>query len=465
MGRSNITVIVIDDELVIRNSLKTLISARCGCNVITFHDGRDAYPQLEQGDVALVLLDWMMPYAGSSVLRDIREKFPAARVVVMTALNDVDTAVEAMKGGAKDFLMKPFDPDRLRSVVQTALENFELRRDYEKLKNGMLAPLPDATWGGIVYKSKPICALMTIIGGLSGSRHPVLITGETGVGKEAFARAVHESSGVTGPFIAVNVAGLDDSTFSDTLFGHKKGAYTGASTDRDGLVKTAEGGTLFLDEIGDIPQESQLKLLRFLQEGEYLRLGSDAIRKSDVRIVAATNAELGKNGKFRQDLFYRLKTHSLPIPPLRDRMEDVPVLIKHFVTMAAERLNIPCPVITSEILYALQGYDYPGNVRELENIINNMVALNRTGELTAKDAPPEVSRTHIMIGLGDMSIGQIDSHPLALMFGKFPTIDEIENYMLDEVLRMTDNNQSAAARVLGLARPTLAKRIKARCRA
>lgn len=464
MTKINSTVVVIDDELVICNSLKTMISARCGCNVLCFQDGRDSYPTLEHGEVALVLLDWMMPYPGSSVLREITESFPATRVVVMTALNDVDTAVVAMKGGAKDFLIKPFDPDRLRAVVQTALENYELRRDYQKLKDGMLAPQSDYAWGGIVYKSKPICALMTIIGGLSGSRHPVLITGETGVGKEAFARAVHESSGVTGPFIGVNVAGLDDSTFSDTLFGHKKGAYTGALADREGLVKTAEKGTLFLDEIGDISPESQLKLLRFLQEGEYYRIGSDAIRKSDVRIVAATNADLGKNGKFRQDLFYRLKTHSLPIPPLRDRMEDVPILIKHFVTNAAERLSIKCPVVTSEILYALQGYDYPGNVRELENIINNMVALNRTGELTAKDAPPEISRTHIMTGLGDMSIGQIDSHPLAIMFGKFPTIDEVENYMLDEVLRMTDDNQSAAARVLGLARPTLAKRIKARAK-
>lgn len=465
MAKIDSTVVVIDDEKLICDNLKSIISVRCGCNVLTFQNGKDAYSTIGKGDVAVVLLDWMMPYPGENVLYDISDLFPGTRVVVMTALNDVDTAVNAMKAGAKDFLTKPFDSERLLSVVNTALENYELKRDFQLLKEKMLSPATECFWGGIIYKSKAIGNLLTIIEGLSKSRHPVLITGETGVGKEAFARAVHESSGVSGQFIAVNVAGLDDSAFTDTMFGHKKGAFTGALTSRDGLVKSAEGGTLFLDEVGDLPQEAQLKLLRFLQEGEYYRLGSDLIQKSDVRIIAATNADLSKNGKFRQDLYFRLKTHSIPVPPLRERLEDVPLLVGHFVSKGAEKLGKKAPTVTSDLLYALQGYDYPGNIRELENIVNNMVALNRTGVLTVKETPMEIASSHITVGLGDKTIGQINSHPLSSLFGKFPTAEEMENYMMDEVLRMTDENQSAAARILGITRPTLAKRIKARTRA
>ena len=462
MTKISSLVIVIDDEITICEQLKNLISVKCGCEVLTFQDGREAYPFIEKGGVSAVLLDWMMPIPGEKILHDITEKYPETRVVVMTALNDVNTAVTAMKAGAKDFITKPFDIERLLAIIRTSCENFEFRRDYQMLKNKMLSPSLDESLSRIVYRSKAIYALLLIIDGLSKSRHPVLITGETGVGKEAFARAVHDNSGVKGEFIAVNAAGLDDFMFSDTLFGHKKGAFTGADSIRDGLVKAADGGTLFLDEIGDLPPESQVKLLRFLQEGEYYRLGSDAIQKADVRIVAATNADLSKNGKFRQDLYYRLNTHSIPIPPLRDRVEDVPVLAKHFTHKASDILDKKPPVISHDLLYALQGYNYPGNVRELENIINNMVALNRSGTLTTKDAPPEISITQVATGLGDGAIKKIKKHPLSEIFGRFPTIDEMENFMIDEILILTDNNQSSAARILGMSRPTLNKRLKAR---
>ncbi len=455
------TIVVIDDEAAFRDQLKSLLSIKCGCSVLTFEDGRDAYPIIDKGGVAVVLLDWMMPYAGEKVLRELTDRSPETRVIVMTALNDVPTAVSAMKHGAKDFIPKPFDKERLLSVVRSSLENFELRRDYQMLKNKMLEPELVTTTSRVVFRSAAIHSLLLIIEGLSQSRHPVLISGETGVGKEVFARAIHESSGVKGQFVAVNAAGLDDFAFSDTLFGHRKGAFTGATTSRDGLIRQAEGGTLFLDEIGDLAPESQVKLLRFLQEGEFYRLGSDAVMKADVRIVTATNADLSKNGKFRQDLYFRLRTHNLAIPPLRDRMEDVPVLVNHFLKRAAAIFDKPIPEVTSDLLYAFQGYSFPGNVRELENIINDMVTLNRTGVLSAKDVPFDVPNTHAG-GLGDEEIGQLDSHPLSRIYGRFPTIDEMEEYMIEEVLRVTDGNQSNAAKILGMSRPTLNKRLKAR---
>jgi len=454
------TVIVIDDDPAICKQLKNLIRLKCNCNTLCFHDGRDAYPVIEAGEVAVVLLDWMMPYPGEKVLKYIVENFPESRVVVMTALQDVETIVGAMKLGAKDFLPKPYDSERLVAIIKTSLENFEYRRNYLMLKNKMLSPNLDDTVRKILFKSKAIYALLLIIEGLSKSRQPVLITGETGVGKEAFARAVHDSSGVKGPFVAVNAGGLDDIAFTDTLFGHKKGAFTGADSNRDGLVKTAEGGTLFLDEVGDLAPESQVKLLRFLQEGEYYRLGSDVIQKADVRVVTATNAMLKTSANFRKDLYYRLSTHSLPIPPLRDRMEDVPLLAHHFVGQSALELKKPVPTLSTDLLYALQGYHFPGNVRELKNIINDMVVLNRSGVLTAKDLPIDVASTHSVIGLGEMEARQITAHPLYELFGSFPTIEKMESYLIAEVMRITNNNQSASAKILGMSRPTLCKRLK-----
>lgn len=460
MSQFSGTIVVIDDEETICRSLKHAILGKLKCNVETFTDGRDSYPLIASGEVAAVLLDWTMPYSGDRVLTDIIDSYPDTRVIIMTAMADVSTAVQALKLGAKDFLGKPFDSDRMMTVLSTSLEMFEQRRDYQMLKARLLDQNSDDCVTGIIYRNKKMYGLIQIIQSISRSRQPVLLTGETGVGKEIFARAIHDTSGVSGEFVALNVAGVDDNSFTDTLFGHKKGAFTGALENRDGLVKMAEGGTLFLDEIGELSVESQVKLLRFLQDGYYLRLGSDIPQKADVRIVAATNANLLSTTTFRQDLYYRLRGHIIPIPPLRERMDDVPVLAQHFVEEACSAINAPTPIIAPDFLYALQSYSFPGNVRELRAIIFDVVTRNVSGTLHARNLPEEVTGSHKNSGLQENEVGQIDTHPLTDMFGHFPTVAEMEKFMICEVMNMVDGNQSKAARILGLARPTVAKKAK-----
>lgn len=454
-------VVVIDDEENIGRQLKLAISGRFKCDVQAFTDGRDAYPTIASGDVACVLLDWTMPYPGENVLKDLADNYPETRVIVMTALADVKTAVAAMKLGAKDFLGKPYDHERLMTVVQTSLEMFENRRDYLMLKNRLLEQGgEDDNVSGIIYRSKKMLGLVQVIQSMSRSRGTVLLTGETGVGKEVFARAIHETSGVKGAFVAANVAGIDDNAFTDTLFGHKKGAFTGAIENRDGLVRKAEGGTLFLDEIGDLSHESQVKLLRFLESGEYLRLGSDIPQMANVRVVAATNADLLNKSSFRQDLYYRLKGHLIPIPPLRERMDDVPLLAHHFAEETAASLGIHPPKLAADFLHGLQWYNFPGNVRELKALMYDMVSRNKSGVLYARNLPPEIANAQKSAGLEEIEVGQIETHPLTELFGHFPTVDEVEEYMIREVLGMVDNNQTKAARILGMSRPTLNKRAK-----
>ncbi|MFO0752512.1 MAG: sigma-54 dependent transcriptional regulator, partial [Thermodesulfovibrionales bacterium] len=310
--------------------------------------------------------------------------------------------------------------------------------------------------------SKKMRAIFQYVEAIAPSPRPALICGETGVGKELIARAIHALSRRRGNFIPVNAAGLEDTIFSDTLFGHRKGAFTGADDVREGLIAKASGGTLFLDEIGDLSGASQVKLLRLLQERMYYPLGSDVPRKSDARIIVATNKDIQHSiieGTFRRDLYYRLCAHRIHVPPLRERVEDIPLLVAHFLEEAAKTLNKDCPSLEPGLLTHLLQHDFPGNVREIQEAVFDAVIRNRSGMLTAGDFI-EVMGPLPTADPGRLPRDEKGSEVLQSLFGHFPTLDEMEEFLVAKALSLSQDNQSKAASLLGLTRQALNKRLK-----
>ncbi|MCC6486958.1 MAG: sigma-54-dependent Fis family transcriptional regulator, partial [Candidatus Hydrogenedentes bacterium] len=330
-------VLMVDDEEAILASYTTLLRLGGVDNLVTCSDSRRVIPLLQEGGAAMVLLDLQMPHvSGTNLLPQIVQEFPGLPVIVVTGTDRVDTAVQCMKAGAFDFITKPVERDRLLTTVAQALSFSELRSENRLLQESLLEDTlkcPQA-FARIVTGNPAMHAIFRCVEAIAPSSQSILITGETGVGKELLARAVHDASGRPGQFVAVNVAGVEESVFSDTLFGHVRGAFTGADTARGGLVERAAHGTLFLDEIGDLGPVLQTRLLRLIQEHEYFPLGSDVAAKTDARIVVATNLDLDtlqRSGAFRKDLYYRLSTHRIAIPPLRERLDDVPLLLGQFL--------------------------------------------------------------------------------------------------------------------------------------
>ena len=452
--------LLVDDEAGILTEVSLLLASSDIHGVATLSDSRQVLSYLGANPVSAVILDWVMPHVtGGELLQTLTADYPQVPVIVMTAMGDVETAVACMQQGAFDFLTKPVDPNRLVASVRKALQVSDLGRQNRILRDYLLADRlgnPGA-FDGIVTGSKKMRGIFQYIEAIASSRLPVLITGETGVGKELLARAVHEVSGVPGPFISLNAAGLDDFMFSDTLFGHKKGAFTGADSKRDGLIAAAAGGTLFLDEIGDLNLASQIKLLRLLQEREYYRIGSDLLLKSDARVIAASNmdfAALRAAGSFRHDLYFRLCAHEFRVPPLRERLEDVAPLVDYFVgTFAAQQGKI-APAVPSGVIASLEQYGFPGNVRELYNLVHHAVTCNDGRPLSIADfAGIKQAPTR--------ALPAVDAaNPLMSMFGKFPTILQVEEYLIGEAMKLTGGNQTTAAELLGVTRPTLNKRLK-----
>ena len=329
-----------------------------------------------------------MPHlSGAALLPRILAADPDLPVIIMTAAGDVETAVTLMRAGAFDFLVKPVDRMRMVASVRNAIDRAEMRRENVQLKEHLLSgtlknPAPFAP---IITESEAMMSLFRYVESIAATALPVLVTGETGSGKELVARAIHDASGRTGAFVPVNVAGLDDTLFSDALFGHLKGAFTGATADRQGMIARATEGTLFLDEIGDLAMESQIKLLRLLQDREYLPLGSDKARKTDTRFVFATNSDLEKaaaEGRFRRDLFFRLRSHHIRIPSLRERKADIPVLLDFFLQKAARHLGKSKPTVPRELSTFLGLYAFPGNVRELEGLVFDAMVRHESGILS-----------------------------------------------------------------------------------
>jgi DNA-binding NtrC family response regulator len=458
-------IMIVDDEASILLAIDTTLQIAGINNTITCQDSRQVMDLMADHPIETMLLDLNMPNIdGHRLLDDVRREYPDIPVIIVTGAVDVETAVRCIKAGAFDYIVKPVEADRLITAVNRALSFQELKRENQSLRRHILdenLEHPEA-FDNIITGNKKMLTIFHYVESIATTSQPVLIRGETGVGKELIACIIHRLSGLKGKFVAVNAAGLDDTVFSDTLFGHVKGAFTGADTPRGGLIEQANGGTLFLDEIGDLTQASQVKLLRLLQEGEYFALGSDAPRTANTRIIAATNqnlSELLSEGRFRKDLNYRLRTHRIYIPPLRERLDDISLLLDHFLTLAASRLEKPKPVVPRELVPLLSSYSYPGNIRELEAMVFDAVSRFRAGVLSLDSfnlhIHGEPSHGDLLPPPGE----RLDDQPITFSH-RLPTIKEATGLLLEEALRRTDGNQSKAARILGISQQALSKRLK-----
>jgi DNA-binding NtrC family response regulator len=458
-------VMMVDDEAQAINSFEMTLRSANMNNFIRCHDSRDVMPLLSSQEIEVMLLDLRMPHiSGEELLPMITSDYPEIPVVVVTGSNDVDTAVKCMQYGAFDYILKPVEKSRLIGGVKRAVELRELQRENQLLKAHVLSDKlekPEA-FSEIITVSTSMRSIFQYIEAIANSPRPVSITGETGVGKELAAKAVHRLSNREGDFVPVNVAGLDDNIFADTLFGHGPGAFTDARKARNGLIERAAGGTLFLDEIGDLSTTSQVKLLRLLQEGEFFPLGSDVAKRSDARIVVATNQDLDalqSSGQFRKDLYYRLSDHRIHIPPLRDRREDLPALLEHFLEKASKTLEKNKPTPPVELITLLSSYHFPGNIRQLESMIFDAVSNHASGKLSM-----DLFKTHIVVWPPVSSADAADSSPekgtLISFAHQLPTLKQIEQLLIDEAMKRSNDNQSIAALSLGISRQALNKRLK-----
>ncbi len=453
-------ILLIDDEEAILRSLTAILLSNGFDNTIAVSDSRQVLTTLAEQEPSCVFLDLVMPHlSGQELLEQLVEKFPDLPVVVTTALNEVETAVTCMKRGAFDYLVKPIDENRILTALRRALELRDLKFENSLLKESLRSRVlkhPEA-FAEMVTSDEGMFTVFRYLEAISKTAQPVMVIGETGVGKELIARAIHRLSERAGGFVPVNVAGLDDTLFADTLFGHAKGAYTGADRVRPGLIERAAAGTLFLDEIGDLSSMSQVKLLRLLQEREYMRLGEDTPRPTDARIVVATNrnlADLQGSGEFRKDLYYRLRSHHVMIPPLRQRLNDLPLLVDAFLDEAAHELNKKKPTIPGEAFDVLGAYHFPGNVRELKALVFDAVARHEAGVLSLN-----VFRQALQL-LAEHPV-EVDRRAGSLQFGlQLPTLKETRKRLIEEALRRTDGNQSVAAQLLGISRQALNKHLK-----
>jgi len=443
-------ILIVDDDAASRRLLDVRLRA-LGCDTITAADGQEALATLRQELPALMLLDLQMPrMGGMEVLRALRRDALDLPVIVITAHGSVEAAVEAMREGAYDFLPKPFDPHHLEIVVRKALEHRGLVQTNRLLRDSL-----DARTSEILGDSPAIRQAIEVARKAAAAVSTVLLLGESGTGKEVFAHAIHRwSERREMPLVIVNCVALSEHLLESELFGHEKGAFTGAHQTKKGKFELAQGGTVFLDEIGDMPATLQAKLLRVLQDRTFERVGGTRPIKADIRVIAATNRDLDqatKDGRFREDLFYRLNVVRITLPPLRDRMEDVPVLVRHLVIKYAAETKKIVRGVSVEALARLQAHAWPGNVRELANVIERAVVLCAGDRIGPDDlalpgtGPPTTLPIAPHTGNGDFHF-QVKAHKQAV---------------IRAALRQTGGNQTKAAEILGLQRTHLVKLLRA----
>ena len=437
-------ILVVEDE----DKLRRVIELQLRSSGYEVAQAATAEEGLKKSDGAhLVLTDLRLPgLSGLELLASLRHQNSNTPVIVMTAFGTVESAVEAMKLGAADFLLKPFSLDHLTTVIQKALEVRALRDENRELKEALGQKY---AFDNIIGRSTKMQEIFQTVARVAPTRATVLLAGESGVGKDLIARAIHQHSPRRDrPFVKINCTALPENLMESELFGYEKGAFTGAATSRAGKFETADTGTVFLDEIGDVPPAIQVKLLRILQEREFERLGSNKTRHIDVRVVAATNVDLRaalEQGSFREDLYYRLNVMPINIPPLRERKEDIPFLARHFVEILAPELESAATVIDESAIARLMEYHWPGNVRELQNVIERSLVLSAGDALRAED---------VRLETGQASRTQVN--------GFLPdgvTLDEYEQSLIREALKRAGGNKSQAARLLGLTRNALRYRL------
>jgi len=452
-------IVIIDDDVNILTSLEMLLNSDGFDSIKTFETGQDGLEFIRTGKADVVLLDLNLPeISGLEILQFIKKEQPVLPVIIVTGQNDIGTAVQIMKSGAFDYLAKPNDIGRVSVSVQNALKLGELENSLIRLKEEFFKDdleNPEC-FASIITANPAMYKIFHYMEAIRNSKQPVLISGETGVGKELFAGALHALSKCSGDFVPVDVSFYDSAMLTDVLFGHVKGAYTGADINRGGLVKAAKGGTLFLDEIGDLSIEAQNVLLRFIQEKEFRQGGDDKIQYTDARIVLATNRNLKKlveEGKFRKDLYFRLETHNIQIPSLSKRNGDIPLLSEHFVEKSCSDLGRSIVEIPDDFIEMLNCYNFPGNVRELQNLIYNAVTLAIGNSLTTESLRGKIDP-------GDR-IGHEKSEPFQIFSrNDLPTLKEAELLLVEEAMKRTDNHQGQAAELLGISRQALNKRIR-----
>jgi two-component system response regulator AtoC len=440
------TVLVIDDEASMRHMLR-LVLEKEGYRVFEAAGGDEALSLLAKEDITIILCDIRMPgMDGLAFLRAVRDRNIDGTIIMMSAYGTVDTAIECLKAGAYDYISKPFKPDEVKLTLRKAeeklrlqQENVVLRRELGRQKNG----------GTIIYRSAIMEKVMVLIGRVAEVNTPVLITGETGTGKELVARALHQQSPRRKKsFVAVNCGAIPPGLMESELFGHARGAFTGAVQQKEGLFEAADGGTLFLDEIGELPMELQPKLLRVLQEGEVRRVGENRSRQVDVRVIAATARDLRKaadQGGFRDDLFFRLAVVEIHIPPLRERREDIPLLAEYFISGIATREGRPAPALNPEVEEALTGYPWPGNVRELANYMERTMIFSRGSTLDLEALPGEIRRED-RSSQEDFSLKKASAR--------------LEKEYIRKALTATEGNRTQAAKLLEISLRNLLYKIK-----
>jgi len=444
--------LVVDDEEPQREMLANILG-RAGFQVVTAADGGEALARLKDAPFDLMLTDQRMPSMdGLELLERVRRTRQELPIILMTAYGTVSTAVEAMKRGASDYLTKPFERDELLVVVEKAIRHRRLEDEVVSLRGALRERY---RLHNLVGGAPSMQAVFALIERVSVTDVPVLIIGDSGTGKELVARAVHQHSGrANGPFVALNCAAVPEALLESEFFGHERGAFTGATRAHEGRFEQASGGTLFLDEIGAMRVDLQAKLLRAIQEGEVQRLGSTVTRKVDVRILAASCEDLEqaiRNRTFREDLYYRLNVVPVVLPPLRDRLEDLPMLVDLFVSRAAKKFGREGISVTPEVMDRMQQHTWPGNVRELENCIERMVVLARDDRLTADDLPSGVG---IPV---EVSFENLDGFELPPGGIRLP---ELEKHLIQQALRRTRGHLRPAARLLGISYKTLQYRLR-----
>jgi DNA-binding NtrC family response regulator len=433
-------ILIVDDELVVRDSLGKWFTSE-GYTARPVASGREALEVIQQMDFDIALIDIKMPgMDGMELQARLQEADSDLLVVIMTGYASVDTAVQALKRGAYDYITKPVDPDELSHLVDKALEHRRTRREVVRLRENLSEVAPGTE---LIGKSPAIRKVVELIEMVAPTEATVLITGESGTGKEVVARAIHAAGPRRYmPMVTIHCGALTETLLESELFGHEKGAFTGAQYRKKGKFEVADGGTVFLDEISDISLKTQTDLLRVLQEKEIVRVGGNQQIKVDFRAIAATNKNLEtlvKAGSFRPDLYYRLHVFCIDLPPLRDRREDIPLLVNHFLNKFCMATSRPVPQISPEALEVLMRYEWPGNVRELENAVERALVVGRSGEIRPADLA-------------------FQFHAEEAPHGR--TLDDVERAHIERILRETQHNLSRAARILDIDRTTLYNKLR-----
>jgi two-component system response regulator AtoC len=446
--------LIIDDEESMRHMLQVMLQ-KAGYAVQTAADGLEGLEQIAKQDFDFVLCDLRMPNMdGMTFLEKSKQTYPDQTVIMMSAYGTIDTALEAMTIGAYDYVSKPFKQDEVLLTLKKAEERERLKRENVELQNRLRKIEQKYSFGNIVARSEAMAQVFELVEKVAKHKTTVLITGESGTGKDLIAKTMHSNGNRTSvPMVSVNCASIPENLLESELFGYKKGAFTDAIRDKPGLFDEADGGTIFLDEIGELPLSLQVKLLRVLQEEEISPLGSTVSKKIDVRVIAATSRDLRKEvdeGRFREDLFYRINVMKIHLPPLRERRGDIPLLVGYFINLFNEKLGKDIEGLSSQAMPLLMAYSWPGNIRELENVIERAVLLGKGRWITPTDLPQSITSVR------QPSSAAVPEHTLSIKKAS----KTLERDLIQKALELTEGNRSKAAKILEISRPILISKIK-----